>query len=374
MSVINKMLRDLDSRQTTASGASAAQHQGRDLIRGTSVLVSRERGSRRRSVWIMPLIGGLILLSILAGVGLWWQTRNMTPMPVAAVKPSPAVQGTATPTPIQTAMPVAVDVTKSGPIQAPVASTPPAPPTVQSQPAATTLAVPSPQAAPQPAPPPSASPAVVKAAAPVPTPTPNPAPPPAPAKSATLAALPSAPPALAAPLAPAAPVLQRQSAALDALAQAQGLWNAGARDAAVEVLREAITLAQQQGAGNNNPALIPLARELARMLVADNHIIQALEMLTRLEPALSGQADLWAVRGNAAQRLAKHPEAVTAYLTALKLRPGEPRWMLGAAISQAIQGQLAEAGDLTEQVRAKGALSAELRTYLRQLGVEIRDN
>ena len=195
-----------------------------------------------------------------------------------------------------------------------------------------------------------------------------------PAKSATVAALPSAPPALAAPLAPAAPVLQRQSAALDALAQAQGLWNAGARDAAVEVLREAITLAQQQGAGNNNPALIPLARELARMLVADNHISQALEMLTRLEPALSGQADLWAVRGNAAQRLAKHPEAVTAYLTALKLRPGEPRWMLGAAISQAIQGQLAEAGDLTEQVRAKGALSAELRTYLRQLGVVIRDN
>ena len=140
------------------------------------------------------------------------------------------------------------------------------------------------------------------------------------------------------------------------------------------MLREAIALAQQQGAGNGNATVIPLARELTRMLMADSHIVQALDLLTRLEPALSGQADLWAVRGNAAQRLGRHPEAASAYLTALKLRPGEPRWLLGAAISQAIQGHLAEAAELTEQARAKGALSAELRTYLRQLGVVIRDN
>lgn len=92
-------------------------------------------------------------------------------------------------------------------------------------------------------------------------------------------------------------------------------------------------------------------------------------MLTRLEPALAGAADVWAIRGNAAQRLGRHAESAAAYQRALTLRPNEPRWMLGAAVSLAAQGQTIAAAELAEKARAGGVLSPEVASYLRQSGV-----
>jgi Flp pilus assembly protein TadD len=81
------------------------------------------------------------------------------------------------------------------------------------------------------------------------------------------------------------------------------------------------------------------------------------------------------VRANTAQRLSLHPEAVESYRTALRLRPGEPRWMLGAAVSLAAQGQLVPAAQWLEQARALGPVSPDVLSYLRQLGVTPqRDN
>jgi MSHA biogenesis protein MshN len=168
-----------------------------------------------------------------------------------------------------------------------------------------------------------------------------------------------------------------QTAALDALAHAQSLWNAGAHDEAVSLVREALAVAERTAQNNssagNNVALIALARELARMDLADGRVSQTLEMLTRLEPELSGVADVWAIRGNAAQRLGRHQESESAYMMALKLRPDQPRWMLGAAVSMAVQGKIVPATELAEKARASGVLSAEVATYLRQLGVALRE-
>ena len=56
-------------------------------------------------------------------------------------------------------------------------------------------------------------------------------------------------------------------------------------------------------------------------------------------------------------------------------RPGEPRWMLGAAVSLAAQGQLVPAAQWLEQARALGPVSPDVLSYLRQLGVTPqRDN
>ena len=113
--------------------------------------------------------------------------------------------------------------------------------------------------------------------------------------------------------------------------------------------------------------------ELARMELAEGRVTQALEMLTRLQPSLGNVADIWAMRGNAAQRLGRHEESVTAYRAALRLRPDEARWMVGAAISLAAQGQIAAATELAEKARSGGALTREIATYLQQLGVTLAE-
>lgn len=97
-------------------------------------------------------------------------------------------------------------------------------------------------------------------------------------------------------------------------------------------------------------------------------------MLERLEPRLAGVADIWALRGNAAQRLGRHAEAANAYLKGLALNPNESRWMLGAAVSLAAQGQTGPAGELAEKARVAGALRRDVANYLRQLGVLIRSD
>lgn len=168
----------------------------------------------------------------------------------------------------------------------------------------------------------------------------------------------------------------RQAAALETLTQARNLWNAGSREAALDLMRKAVAVAERAHAGGTEPGGRPsfqtLVRELARMELAEGQVSQVLELLVRLEPLLDDQADLWALRGNAAQRLGQHQESVNAYGMALKLRPGEARWMLASAVSLAVQGQLTAAAEQAEKARAAGAVSPEVLTYLRQLGVPLR--
>lgn len=144
------------------------------------------------------------------------------------------------------------------------------------------------------------------------------------------------------------------------------------------LLRDALAVAERENRGGtpsgNNSVLASLARELARMALAEGRVSEALEMLTRLEPSLSGFADVWAIRGNAAQRLGRHEESAAAYLKALELRPDEARWMLGAAVSLAAQGKTDRAEELAEKARRGGVLSRDVATYLRQLGVPVREH
>jgi len=169
----------------------------------------------------------------------------------------------------------------------------------------------------------------------------------------------------------------RQVPAMEALAQAQSLWKSGSHEAAMDLLHEALASTERAHlagqASGSSAMLAALVRELARMELAEGRVNQTLVMLARLETALSGVADVWAIRGNAAQRLGRHQESAAAYAMALKLRPEEPRWMLGAAVSLAAQGQTVAAAELAEKARAGGVLSAEVATYLRQLGVVLRE-
>jgi len=153
------------------------------------------------------------------------------------------------------------------------------------------------------------------------------------------------------------------------------LWRSGSNQAAIDLLTEALTVAERSnaagGQAGNNSGLTLLVRELASMKLAEGQVSEVLALLIRLEPRLSGVADIWAIRGNAAQRLGRHAESVAAYQMALKLRPDEPRWMLGAAVSLAAQGQTSAAAELAVKARHAGALPPEVANYLRQLGVSL---
>ncbi len=160
----------------------------------------------------------------------------------------------------------------------------------------------------------------------------------------------------------------REVAAGETVAAARVLWNEGSRAGALATLREALALAEAR----NPAAVAPLARELARLEVADNRPQAAVDLLRRVEEALAGDAEAWALRGNAEQRVGLHGDSARSYLAALRMRPAEGRWMLGAAISLAADGKLDEANAWSERARELGAVTPAMEAYLQQLGVAAR--
>lgn len=381
MSVINKMLRDLDSRQALGTVQSDPLAPRMDMARGTLIMdgtesARRGRGSVRRAVLMAAVF------SLMAGAAVaWWYLNQNPPAQHTLVQ-----IGVASATPPQ-ASPVAVPrIPSSAAVETAVAAGTVEPPLVAKAAPLRTKVTDRAQELVA-----GKSAVIEKSSAILRVPdvalkmdstfkwTQG-------AGTATSRLVPGAasnvsaiPPASSAHVGTteAPPQAPRVSPALEALAQAQSLWNAGSHAAAIDLLSEALTVAERAslaGAPAGSHAVqASLARELARMELAEGRVSQALEMLTRLEPALAEFADIWAIRGNAAQRLGRHRESVSAYQTALKLRPSEPRWMLGAAVSLAAQGQTDAAAEWAEKARAGGMLSAEVATYLRQLGVPLRE-
>ena len=352
MSVINKMLRDLDSRPSAVPNPAQAQALRSGMAIGVMLApdVARPRGLQGASGWRV-VAAVLVLLAGSAAGGLWYFQKSE----VLAHK---AVQ------PQQGFVPVKV---------APVVSVAPsvAPVVVLSLPQAV---------APVPLPLVPAKPVVERGDSALKMDTTfkwSPRPERPASVPVAVRAAPQIPAQVASQVAPqdAALTVPRRLPALEVLSQAQGLWRLGSRDAAMALLREALASAERDHQSGtvpiNTSVLSSLAREMARMELAEGRVKEALVMLTRLEPALSGVADVWALRGNAAQRLGRHEESAAAYLQALKLRPNEPRWMLGAAVSLAAQGQIAAATELADKARAGGILSPEVTAYLKQLGVTL---
>ena len=440
MSVINKMLRDLDRRQ--ADGATPVQiwESRTGMTRDTSkrdhsVRDDSNQNSTSSAVLIAVLLTALVFS---AAAGAWWYlTQNQSmqrpvdqakhvpipvpPVAVVAVAPAPIPPAQTPPVVIASVASATVQpdaVAPVAPTTVPAAVVPvvPALPINKS----TTAVVVTPELVPSPiqpkavaiaaAPgipgkivPPSAAQSIAPVLpatsaklpkiesvvrtdtplkidhpvtmAPKPNVTSNPAvtAPPRPVVERPVNGTPTV--AVASAEAPTNPL--RPSPAMEALAQAQNLWSTGAHQEAVELAREALGTAERTNlaspSAGNKSVLASLARELARMEMAQGRVRQALEMLTRLEPTLFTNADVWAMRGNAAQRLGRHGESVAAYLMALKFRPSEARWMLAAAISYANQGQMTDAAELTEKARAGGVLTPEVVAYLKQLGVPMRE-
>lgn len=361
MSVINKMLRDLDSRQSVRMPGRNLQRSpgvNADLMAGTVALGGRASthpaGTARRNSWVM--YGGvlfLVMAGAIAGWLRWGGVASPTTVPLRLSPPTvaPPLVGSA-----PLSVPADPQLARSA---ATVAVSVPVPKAVApAKSPDTTMAVPIPAAT---------LPGLAQIAPKSPA-----------TKAVALNSVPAARPAD--PVLQAAQLGQKPSAPLaraatpsatDVLAQAQAQWNASDQTGALALVQDAIARLEQSPAVDN-AALAALAREHTRMSLAMGYPQSALATLVRLESQLAGVADIWALRGNINQRLGQHPRAVQAYLAGLSQRPNEPRWMLGAAVSLAIQGQTGPAAEWTEKARLAGGLRPDVANYLRQLGVDIR--
>lgn len=149
------------------------------------------------------------------------------------------------------------------------------------------------------------------------------------------------------------------------LQQAQQLWQSGAREAALDVLRSTLPSAEKNLLA---PDALALLREWARMALAQGQAAEVMAKVNAHAAQLQGQADLWALQGHAAQRLGLHAEAVEAYNRALSTRP-EARWLLASAVSLAATGQADAAARQLQKARAQGPVNPEILAFLKQAGV-----
>ena len=397
MSVINKMLRDLDRRaaQLEAPGRPARGALLDGAVAGVAVTPDpmqpyRESGRR---LWMLAPAGGFVLLLL---VLLWFSlamrgrdnAAHTAAVPVAATMASPGAVVTQVP-PADRLVPAVVVTPGAGvlpQVAASGAQTASATDSVTkaTSVAATPVPVIAPAAGPRSAAPEAAQPTMARVSTP---PASNPvgavtaplpgrlmAPVAAPSATAVAAPKPEVPPAVAEVRAAG---VAWQDGARESLAQAQRLHAGGAREAATELLREVLVGIERNHAGDDSAAgssvVLALVRELVRMELLQEQYAAVLATLRRHEGSTAHQADLWALRANAAQRLGQHAEASRSYQAALRLRPSEPRWMLGAAVSFAALGQTATASELAEQARALGGANPDVLAYLRQLGVTIRE-
>jgi MSHA biogenesis protein MshN len=394
MSVINKMLRDLDSRQVDKDIADVPKAFGHgDLTGGTVALSDTADGMpRQRSAKTWGPVLVLPLLIACAGLVVWMIQRPVNPPdigPVAALRvPAPNRMVDTTVTGSHAAVARSLVVSEVTPVSA-MAALPVAP---QSSPMVATT---EPMGQSQPSS--KAEPAAVVVET---TAKPDVKPstkggqavrPVGQLKESTEFSSfkrasrlgPSAQPVVSAdkavlPVTRATHVVaveaapkQRPNAAQDVLSQAQERWTLGDRAQAIALLHSAIERLEASPTGNS-AALATLVREYVRMTLVQGQTSAAWAVLSSVEQALADVADICALRGNVAQRLGLHPEAVRAYLKGLELRPDEPRWMLGAAVSLAAQGQVGPAAELAEKARLAGALRPDVANYLRQLGVAVR--
>lgn len=394
MSVINKMLRDLDARSPTTAAARQPLPDSAPTNLAAHAMAAKPAAARTGAFLRTGITVSLLLV---LGTVVWWWRQGASPTAgkVEALPPPLAqAQNPATTVAAAPEQHASAADQMSGAEQ--VAAGPPDKQTKPSNKASTKPFATGKGLAPNPAQgqgqvqgvrlapiAPQSSPAVSsKTLSPSPT---------APAMGATAVAAGGAPanaqvssgsasvssvaatPAVATE--PASSASRQIQGGREALLQAQVLWNAGSHDAAVDLLQQALSLLERTGGSQGGAAqtglLASMARELGRMLVAQGRPAAALDMLSRLEPTLGREADIWALRGNAAQRLGRHQESVNAYTLALQIRPNEQRWLLASAVSLAALGQTANASDMAAKAAALGPVSKEVQAYLRQAGVRL---
>ena len=128
-------------------------------------------------------------------------------------------------------------------------------------------------------------------------------------------------------------------------------------DEARRLLQEGVAL---------NPANPRFASVLARIFIERRDYPGALDVLEAGRKAGADNAELQALRGTALQRLGQHADAAEAFQSSLRGEPQSGATWMGLGISLESLGRKPEAADAYRRAAATGTLSAEARNYAEQ--------
>jgi len=341
MSLINKMLQDLDTR---GSHADAAEPNVKPV-------------QRQRAPMTVPLALGAGLLLVLAAAG-WFGWRYVTRVPTVAVAAAPSVLMTQESAPASVPAPVPVPVPALLPAPAPVPQTPAALATAADVPvAAPGAAVRKEQGA-------AKAPRAAQRAVPADAATP------APASVFDTGRQTSAPQRAESEYRRALAHLQegRIGDAIAALEQALKLdpGHEAARQTLVGLLienkRPDEAMRQLQLALAADPRQPAMAMLLARLQIERG--AAGIDTLQRSLAYAAGNADYHAFLAGALQRLQRHGEAAEQYMAALRANPQNGVWLMGLGISLQADKRNADARDAFQRAKASASLVPELQAFV----------
>lgn len=115
-----------------------------------------------------------------------------------------------------------------------------------------------------------------------------------------------------------------------------------------------------------DPAQPRLAMPLARIQVELGDSGGAAETLSRAAQAASGNAEFRGFHAAVLQRLGRHEEATAEFRAALRLVPESGLWWMGLGISLEADGQRGSARDALRRARETGRLTPELDRFVEQ--------
>lgn len=105
---------------------------------------------------------------------------------------------------------------------------------------------------------------------------------------------------------------------------------------------------------------------LARLQVEQGNVSAGLATLQRSLPAGADRADYQGFMAALLQREGRNREAIEHYQRALRKAPNSGAWLTGLGISLQSENRLAEARDAFERARASNSLDPELKTFVDQ--------
>lgn len=132
---------------------------------------------------------------------------------------------------------------------------------------------------------------------------------------------------------------------------------------AEQVLQEGLRL---------NLAVAPLATALASVQLERGDAAAALATLEKYAPQTHGAAEYHGVYAALLQRTGRHAEAIEQFQAALKIQANHAPWLMGLGISLQAEKRYADAEHAYSRARAGNGLSPELQAFVEQRLQQIR--